>query len=303
MFDLVIVGGGPAGITAGIYAARKKLDTLLITEDFVGQTGMAFNIENYPGFKSIRGMDLITRMKEHLEEFDIQTEKDKVGRVKKKNGDFHLTTKKGGKFKSKAVIVATGRDPRPLEVPGEKEFMGKGVGYCVTCDGPLYSGKKVAVVGGGNCGLEAALELGAYTEHVYLLEICEESPGDELLQERVRQKENIDLLLRAKTKEIKGEKMVASLVYEDLEAGKEKEIEVAGVFIEVGYVPATGFLNDLVEFNERDEVKINARTNMTKTEGLFGAGDVTNIPYKQMVVAAGEGAKAALSAYKYLRDN
>ncbi len=301
MFDLIIVGGGPAGITAGIYAARKKLNTLLITEDFIGQTGKAFDIENYPGFESIRGIDLVGRFKEHLLKFEVKTKHGKVTRIKNKKNIFQVTIEAGDKFEARAVIVATGRDPRPLEVPGEKELLGRGVGYCVTCDGPLFSGKKVAVVGGGNSGLEAALELGSYCEHVYLLEIREKPAGDELLQSQIEKEDNIDLLTRVKTKEIKGEKWVSSLVYEDLASNKEKEIGVEGVFIEVGYTPATGFANALVDFNDWDEIVVDPRKNMTKTKGLFAAGDVTDIPYKQIVVAVGEGAKAALSAYQYLK--
>ncbi len=301
MFDLIIVGGGPAGITAGIYAARKKLNTLLVTEDFVGQTGKAFDVENYPGFKSIRGIDLIGRFKEHLLKFEIETEHGKVTKIEKEKDTFQVRTEAGDKFNTRAVIIATGRDPRPLEVPGEKELLGRGVGYCVTCDGPLFSGKKVAVIGGGNSGLEAALELGTYCQHVYLLEIEKKPAGDELLQSQIKEKDNIDLLTQVKTKEIKGEKEVSSLVYEDLTSGAEKEIEVEGVFIEVGYAPATGFANALVDFSDWDEIIVDPRTNMTKTKGLFGAGDVTDVPYKQVVVAVGEGAKAALSAYQYLK--
>ncbi len=302
MFDLIIIGGGPAGITAAIYAARKKLKTLLLTKDFVGQVGKAFDVSNYPGFKKIRGVELIARFKEHMQEFEVEVEERKVSRVQKEGDTFGVKTEEGDEFKAGAVIVATGRDPRPLEVPGEKRLLGHGVGYCVTCDGPLFSGKKVAVVGAGNSGLEAALELSTYCEHVYVLEIREEPVGDELLQGKVRKRENIDLFVQAKTKEIKGEEKVSSIVYEDLAEGEEKELEVAGVFIGIGYTPATGFLKDLVEFNDWDEVVINPENNMTKTEGLFAAGDVTDVSYKQIVVAAGEGSKAALAAYKYLKE-
>lgn len=302
MFDLIIVGGGPAGITAGIYAARKKLNTLLITEDFVGQTGKAFDVENYPGFKKIRGIDLIERFKEHLLKFEVETKHGKVSKIEKEKDIFKVRIEAGGQFESRAVIIATGRDPRPLEVPGEKELLGRGVGYCVTCDGPLFSGKKVAVVGGGNSGLEAALELSTYCRHVYLLEIKKEAAGDELLQAQIKEKDNIDLLTQAKTKKIRGKDQVSSLVYEDLTSHAEKEVEVEGVFIEVGYMPATGFVDALVDFNDWDEVVVDPRTNMSKTKGLFAAGDVTDVPYKQIVVAVGEGAKAALSAYKYLKN-
>lgn len=299
---MIIVGGGPAGITAGIYAARKKIGTLLLTEDFVGQVGEAFDIENYPGFKKIRGAELMEKLEEHLREFEVEVREGVKVEGVKKGEDFFEVRGEEEKFKAETVILATGRDPRPLEVPGEEELLGRGVSYCVTCDGPLFSGKKVAVVGGGNSGLEAALELATYCRHVYVLELGKEPAGDELLEEKIGKKENIELFTEAKTKRIKGEEEVESLVYEDLGSGERKELEVQGVFIEVGYLPATDFVKDLVGFNEWDEIEIDLETTETETEGLFAAGDVSSVRDKQIVVAAGEGAKAALSVARYLRE-
>ncbi|GAG10558.1 unnamed protein product, partial [marine sediment metagenome] len=193
-------------------------------------------------------------------------------------------------------------DPRPLEVPGEKEFLGRGVGYCVTCDGPLFAGKEVAVVGGGNSGFEAAIELSKYCPKVYILHSGSKPKADELAQERVGKNKKIEIILNAKTKEIKGDKFVNLLIYEDAPSKKIKELLVKGVFVQIGYVPATGFLKGLVDFNKKDEIKIDAVTCETKTPGLFAAGDVTNAPVKQIIVAAGDGCKAALSAYKYLQN-
>ncbi len=302
MWDVVIVGGGPAGITAGIYAARKKMKCLLITEDFTGQLGKAFTVRNYPGFKKIRGADLLKRFQEQMKEFDVEIKKgEKVKKVKKKDSLFHISTGEGD-YQAKSVIIATGRDPRPLEVPGEKKLLGKGVTYCVTCEGSLYSGKEVAVVGGGNSGLEAALELSSYCRKVHLLEVEKQPAGDELLLEKIRENEKIELHFQAMTEKIEGEKEVEALTFKDLESGQKKKLEVEGVFIEVGYVPATDFVNNLVEFSRWDEVTVDLATCETKTEGLFAAGDVSNIRDKQIVTAAGQGATAAISAYKHVKS-
>lgn len=302
MYDLIIIGGGPAGITAGIYAVRKKLETLLITLDFIGQVGKSFLIENYPGFKEIKGSELAGKLREHIKGFDIELkEGEKVSKIEKKKDIFVVKTSQK-EYKSRTVIVATGRDPRPLEVQGEKKFLGKGVSYCVTCDGPLFSGKTVAVIGGGNSGFEAALELGGYCKRVYILERGSTIVADEVLQEKVTKSKNVEVLLNTDTKEIKGEEFVKSLIYQNLKEKKKKEIKVEGVFVQVGYIPATGYVKNLVDFNDQDEIKIDPHTNRTRTQGLFAAGDVTDIKIKQIITAAGEGAKAALSAYKYLQD-
>jgi len=303
MYDLIIIGGGPAGITAGIYAARKKLNTLLISRDFIGQVGKAFLIENYPGLEDIRGVDLAGRFRKHLEKFKLDIkEGEEVSKVsKRKEGGFEVKTSRNKIFLARAVIVAAGRDPRPLEVPGEKEFLGRGVSYCTTCDAPLFRGKKVVVIGGGNSGFEAALELSRYCSSVYILEYGSKPMADELTQEKVKKNKKIKILLNADTKEIKGENFVSSIIYQDRQTKEQKEIPTQGVFIQIGTIPATGFVKGLVDFNERDEIKIDPRTCATKTPGLFAAGDATDVLVKQIVVAASEGAKAALSAYKYLQ--
>lgn len=304
MFDLIIIGAGPAGITAGIYAARKKLKTLLITEDFLGQVSKAFLIENWPGEPGIVGLDLIKKFKEHLNKFEIETKQgEKISRVLKSEKIFEVKTKEGNLYQAKAVIVATGRDPRPLEVPGEKEFLGRGVGYCVVCDGPLFEGKTVAVIGGGNSGFEAALDLIKYCPKIYLLHHQNKPAADELAQERVKKESKIKLVLNAKTREIKGQDFVESLVYEDKTSGEQKELPLQGVFIQIGLIPATGFVKDLVDFNQWDEIVVDLATGATKTPGLFAAGDATQNPIKQIVVAAADGCKAALSAYQYLQED
>jgi len=304
MYDVIIIGGGPAGIAAGIYAARKKLNTLLISKDFIGQAGRAFLVENYPGFEEIMGADLMKKFSQHLAKFEIDiNEGEEVSKIsKRKDGAFEVRTSQKDRYSAKAIIIASGRDPRPLEIPGEKEFLGRGISYCVTCDGPLFAGKTVAVIGGGNSGFGAALELSRYCSKIYILEAGPKPKADELSQERAKKIKKIKVLLNAASKEIKGKKLVESLIYQDLETKRQRTLKVEGVFVQIGSLPATGFVKGLVSFNKRDEIKINPRTNETKTPGVFAAGDVTDIPVKQIIVAAAEGAKAALSAYQYLQS-
>ena len=301
MYDLIIIGGGPAGISAGIYASRKKLNTLIIAKNFISQAGWATSIENYPGFMEISGMDLMARFREHLGKFAIDiNEGEEVKQIEKEGDIFRVHTSEKDSYLTKAVIIASGRDPRPLEVPGEKEYIGKGVSYCVTCDGPIFSGKTVAVIGGGNSGFYAARELSKYCAKIYILENTDKAKADEMIQEQIKQTNNVELIINAKAVEIKGSNFVSELIYKDQLSNENKALIVSGVFIEIGSIPATGFLKGLVEFNNRDEIIVDLETGQTKTAGLFAAGDVTDIKYKQIVIACGEGAKTALSAYEYL---
>lgn len=302
MYDLLIIGGGPAGITAGIYGARKKLKTLILSKDFVGQVGKSFMVENYPGFEEIEGTELIKKFKKHLEKFKPDIKEEEVVEIKKEKDFFKLKTTAKNDYSAKAVIITSGRDPRPLKVPGEKKFMGKGVSFCVTCDGPLFTGKTVAVVGGGNSGSTAALELVKYCPKVYLLEVSPKLRADEIIQEKVKASKKIEVLFSSVLKEIKGKDFVESMIYQNQNSKKIIEISLKGIFVEIGSIPAISFLKDLVDFTERSEIKIDSKTSSTKTTGLFAAGDVTDVKYKQIVIASGEGAKAALSAYEYLQD-
>jgi len=303
MYDLIIVGGGPAGITAGIYAARQKLNTLLITKGFAGQMARkAVAIENYPGFESTSGLELIQKFESHLRKHKIDIEKDTVNKIKKKDKVFSVLTGSKKEFQSKTIIIASGADPRPLEVPGEKEFIGKGVSYCVACDAPLYANKKVAVIGGGNSGFEAALALSSWAEKIYIMETSAKPRADESNQENAKKSGKIEVITNTAVKKIQGKNFVESLVYQDQKSKKLINLEVGGVFVEIGYQPATAFVKGLVDFNERDEIMVNSKTGETKTPGLFAAGDVNDIPYKQVVIAAGEGAKAALAVSNFLRN-
>lgn len=302
MYDLIIVGGGPAGITAGIYAARQKLNTLLITKGFAGQIARkAVAIENYPGFESTSGLELIQKFESHLKKHKIDIEKDTVNKIRKAGKNFLVLTGSKKEFQSKTVIIASGADPRPLEVPGEKEFIGKGVSYCVACDAPLYANKKVAVIGGGNSGFEAALALSSWAEKIYIMEASLKPRADESNQEKARKTGKIEVITDAALKKIEGGNFVESLVYQDQKSKKLIDLKIGGVFVEIGSQPATFFVKGLVDFNEKDEIVVDPKTGETKTPGLFAAGDVNDVPYKQVVIAAGEGAKAALAVSNYLQ--
>lgn len=301
MRDVIIIGGGPAGTVSAIYGARKNLDTLLLTKDFIGQLGNAGVIENWPGEIEITGPELISNFREHVENYDVDIKEEKVGEVIKKE-DFFIVKSEEKEYKAKAVIVATGRNPRPLKIPGEKDYVGKGVSYCVTCDGALFKGKSTVVVGGGNAGLEGALELSEYVKDVTILEVRDELAADEFLIERAKNRESISIKTKAKPKRVEGDDFVNGLKFTDLESDEEEIIETDAIFVQVGSIPATDLLNNLVEYNEKGEVKIDSRTCQTATDGLFAAGDVTDVRDKQVVVATGEGCKALLSAYNYIKN-
>jgi thioredoxin-disulfide reductase len=303
IYDLIIVGGGPAGITAGIYASRQRMKTLLITKEFGGQmTEKATEVCNYPGFPRISGSELIEKFVDHLkaQEF-VEIKMAEAEKIEKEGDIFTVTTTETEKIQAKSVIVATGADPRPLEVAGEKEYIGKGVSYCVTCDGPVFKNKAVAIIGGGNCGLEAALFMQNYATKIYVLEFGSELKADQENKTEIEKSDKIEVIYNAKTTEIKGQQMVSAIVYEDQKTKEIKTLEVQGVFIEIGTQPATALVKGLVDFSKRDEIISDNETFMTKTPGLFAAGDNNSGPYKQIVTAAGEGCKTALAAYDYLR--
>ena len=302
-YELIIIGGGPAGITAGIYASRLGLKTLLITKSFGGQiASKAVAIKNYPGFESISGPDLVQKMVSHLKAQEIDIEIDEVLSLKKKDKDFLVSSKNKKDFLAKALILATGADPRPLEVPGEKEFIGKGVSYCSLCDGPLFKDKTVAIIGGGNAGFETAIFLSKIAKKIYILEFGPEPKAFETNQKIAKASGKLEIIINVELKEIKGGKFVESIVYQDRKIKKDKTLKVKGVFVEVGYEPATSYVKGLVEFNKRDEIKIKLETCETSTPGIFAAGDLNEGTAKQIVTAAGEGAKAALAAHNFIKS-
>ncbi|XUW99985.1 MAG: FAD-dependent oxidoreductase [Dehalogenimonas sp.] len=292
--DIIIVGGGPAAITSAIYAARMKRCVWMLYEVLAGQASLTSNIENYTGFRMISGSDFTDTLQDHLDDYDLQPMKEKVLEVRKNDGLFEVKTG-GNLYKSKAVIVASGARHRELGVPGEKELLGHGVAYCVICDAPFFRNKDVAVVGGGNSALTTALELVKYASRIYLLSKNEVLMGEQTLIQAVKASEKIEFVPSAKILKITGDKFVNGIEFEV--KGAPKNLEVRGVFIEIGYIPNSEIID--VKKNDRNEIIINER-NETSEAGLFAAGDVTNIEIKQIVVAAGEGAKAALAASQYL---
>jgi NADH-dependent peroxiredoxin subunit F len=303
IYDLIIIGGGPAGITAGIYAARQKLKTLLITKSFGGQMAKkAVPIENYPGFEKISGLNLIKKFEKHLKNQDIKIKQTGIRKVKKSVKNFLVETTDKNFFKAKSVIVASGADPRPLEVPGEKKFIGRGVSYCTTCDAPLFANKKVAVIGGGNSGLEAAIFLAEWVKKVYILEYAPEIMAEQAVFEKVKKIGKIEIITSVNLKKVQGNNFVQSIIYQNRGAKKNILLEVDGIFVEIGYQPATSFVKGLVNFNKKDEIIADPKTMQTKTPGLFAAGDVSDVVYKQIVIAAGEGCKAVLSVSNYLHN-
>ena len=288
-------------MTAGIYASRKKLKTLLIAKNFGGlMSGKAVTIENYPGFEEISGSELIERFEKHLRKQNVDVEKDSIAQMERSGQGFSVLTEKKKEFQSQAVIVASGSEPRTLGLKEEKDFIGRGVSYCSTCDGPMFLNKTVAVVGGGNSAFETAVFLTNYSKKIYVLEAGKELRADEILQEKAKKTGKVEVMTGVLVKKIEGEKFVKSLVFE--QNNELKNLEVQGIFVEIGYSPATSFVKDLADLNERGEIIIDFKNNQTRTPGLFAAGDSSSIPFKQIVIAAGEGAKAALSVYNYLQN-
>ncbi len=322
LYDLVIIGGGPAGITAGIYAARKKLRILLLTKDFLGQVAKTSEVDNWPGTPGVSGMKLMKSFEKHLKKFaplsPIEGKGDfseqdlyilegevvfKVQRNRKRKGQFLVKTASNKQFSARAIIAAPGRDPRHLNIPGEKKFTGRGISYCPTCDAPFFKDKHVAVVGGGNSGFESALDLAKYAAKIFIFERGARVIADEILQERVKKQKHIEIHLNKEMKEIVGNGNVQALIYQDLVNKKTFQVPLNGVFIEIGSIPAAGFLKGLVDFNKKNEIKIDPATCATSVKGIFAAGDVNDNPHKQIVTAVGDGCRAALAAYDYLQNN
>jgi len=300
MYDVIIIGGGPAAISAGIYAARKKVKTLIVTKDWGGQMASAPEIRNYPGFDSITGVDLNNKFVEHLKKNEIEIkEGEEVREVGLTDKKIVEVKTKDNTYQGKVLIMTTGRVAKKLGVPGEEKFFGKGVTYCATCDAPLFQDKKVAVIGGANAGLATAKELTAYASKIYILEAGKQLKADKILQDEIKKIDKIEVITNAKVSEIKGDKFVTGLVYSNGTEGKDKELAIQGVFLAIGSLANSSFMKNLVELNEQGEIKIDER-NSTSQPNIFAAGDTTNVSHKQIVIAAGEGAKAALNAYDYL---
>lgn len=302
IYDLIIIGAGPAGVAAGIYAARQRLKILVVSKDVGGQVAKkAVDIENYPGFEKISGPDLVELYHKNIAANELEIAEDEVIDIKKENGDFSVAAKSGKEYKATAVIIASGAESKKIGIPGEEEFAGKGVSYCSLCDGPVFKNKVVAVIGGGNNGFESALFLSNYVPKVYVLEYGDTVNADPENQEMVSHHKNIEIITSAKALRIEGRVFVNAIFYEDRKTGQEKKLDVSGVFVEIGYSPATQFARNLVELDDKNQIVFDPKTLQTKTPGLFSAGDCNVGKYKQIVMASGQGAMAALSAYEYIK--
>ena len=299
-YDLLILGGGPAAMSAAVYAARKMMDLAIITKDFGGQVRETSEVENWLGFQSINAKDLADSFEEHVKSFDMAVSLGTAATEVKKEADtFKALTDDGKMYSSRTLILATGKRHRPLNVPGEKELVGRGVAYCATCDAPFFKGKKVVVAGGGNSAFTTAIDLLKVEADVTLVNFIKGWQADEALQERVKQTDRVSLLDYHQVVRIEGEGKVTAVVVKSREKEKDEKLDTDGIFVEIGLLPNNGSFKNLVELNEQGEVIVDCSCK-TSVEGLFGAGDVTTVPHKQIVIAAGEGAKAALSAYNYL---
>ncbi len=301
LYDLAIVGGGPAGLTAGVYAARKKLDTLLVSRDIGGQTLLTSDIENYMGYHYISGKELAAKFEEQVKAYPIDIAVgEEVVSLGKGGEDFVLTTATRKEIRARAVIVATGKRSRPLNVPGERELVGRGVSYCAVCDAPLFSGKDVAVIGAGNSGATAVVDLIKIADRVYVVDIMPGWRADPVLVERIAAAgAKVKAYFGHEVVRIEGRDRVEGIVIRPRGGGEEVRLPVQGVFIEIGLIPNSDLAKGFLALNEAGEIVVDCRCR-TSVPGVFAAGDVTDVPEKQVIIAAGEGAKAALSAYAYL---
>jgi alkyl hydroperoxide reductase subunit F len=300
MYEIIIVGGGPAGMSASVYAARKRLNTLLITSDIGGQVNWTSGVENYLGYQFIEGADLIGKFQKQVNQFPIDQKIGvKVSQIKKIDGGFEVISESGEIFQGKAVVLASGKRPRLLNVEGEKELTGRGVTYCATCDGPVFAGQKVAVIGGGNSAIEAALDMVKVAEHVDMVSVTPLT-GDPIMIEKLADAKNLTIYTNYQTEKILGQGLTEGIIIKEIKTGDTKQLDDTGIFVEIGLEPNSDMVKDLLKLNEYGEVPINIACE-TEIPGFFAAGDVTIVPEKQIVIAAGEGAKAALQAHRYLQ--
>lgn len=306
MYDLIIIGAGPAGIAGGVYASRKKLNTLFVTKEWGGQSTVSPDIQNWIGTTNISGEQLAKDLENHLRTYANDTLEIKEGigattSTKNEDGSITVTFEDGSDATAKALLIGTGSKRRHLKVPGAEEFENKGLTYCATCDGPLFSGQDVVVIGGGNAGFETAAQLLAYAKSVTLLHHRDQFKADPVTVEKVLAHENMTGILNANTTSIKGENFVSGITYKDETSGEEKELAVGGVFVEIGMIPNTDFVKNLVEIDEYNRVTIDPWTQKTSTPGVWAAGDCTNIRYHQNNISAGDAVRALEDIYMELK--
>ena len=304
-FDVLVIGGGPAGASAAIYAARKGIRTGLVAERFGGQVSDTVGIENFISVKYTEGPQLVAHLEEHVKEYGVDIMKtQKVVAVRKNpDGLSEVELANGAVLATKSLIMSTGARWREMNVPGEQEYRTKGVAYCPHCDGPLFKGKKVAVIGGGNSGIEAAIDLSGIVEHVTVLEFSDTLRADAVLVKKAENTKNITIIRQAMTTEVLGDgQRVVGLKYKDRATDETHVVDLAGIFVQIGLVPNTEFLKDTIQLTERGEIVIDDH-GQTSVPGIFAAGDCTNVPYKQIIISMGAGATAALGAFDYLIRN
>jgi alkyl hydroperoxide reductase subunit F len=298
VFDVLIIGAGPAGLTAGVYCARKLLKTLIISENIGGQASESWAIENYMGYRMITGDDLMRKFEEQVRLLDLHLEIDKVLILDRSGNEFIVNTATGAAYRARAVILAQGKQPRKLGVEGEDRYLGRGLSVCSTCDGPLFRDKVVAIIGGGNSALQTAIEMSGIAREVHLV-VRSTIKADESYIKVYEQKANIVTHKNSIVSKLQGNSLLTGITLKDRTSGKETELSVDGVFAEIGWIPNSAFLEGFVDMNQEKEVIIDIDCH-TSVPGILAAGDITNIRTKQIITAAGEGAKAALSAYDYL---
>ncbi len=296
-YDVVIVGAGPAGLTAGVYCSRKMLNSIIISENIGGQALESWAIENYMGYRMITGEDLMKKFEEQVRTLHTRLELDKVTAITKDDGLFTISTVSGNTIKAKAVILTQGNRPRKLGVANEEQYLGRGLSICSTCDGPLYKGKRIAVVGGGNSALQTAVEMSDIAQSVILI-VRSTIRADPVYTEKLKEKKNITVYTGSHVSSLQGEKFLLGITIKD-EQGKEQTISLDGVFIEIGWLPNTDMVENLVQLNEKKEIIVDINGH-TSIPGIYAAGDVTSVKSKQIVIAAGDGAKAALEAFEYI---
>jgi alkyl hydroperoxide reductase subunit F len=304
MYQLVIIGGGPAGVAAGVYAARKKLKAALVAESFGGQSITSDSIQNWIGTPSVTGLELAEKLEQHVrtyaEDLDI-IDGDRVeSMAKQADGTFVLATRGGRSLETQAVLVASGSRRRKLGIPGEAAFDGKGVVYCSTCDAPIFKDKVVAVVGGGNAGLEAVIDLLPYAKKIYLLDRSGVLKGDPVTQEKALTSEKVERVSNVTVQEVIGDKFVNALKYKENATGEEKTLTLEGVFVEIGALPNSDLVGDLVKKNERGEVVVDHKTQQSSDPRIWAVGDVSDVLYKQNNISAGDAVKAVLNIYDTL---
>ncbi|MGM0167685.1 alkyl hydroperoxide reductase subunit F [Enterococcus sp. AZ135] len=298
-FDVLVIGGGPAGASSAIYAARKGIKTGMVVETFGGQVLETLGIENVIGTPYVEGPQLMRQVEEHVKQYDVDIMKGQRAKSIKKNDLIEVELENGAQLKAKTAVLSTGARWRAINVPGEKEFKNKGIAYCPHCDGPLFKDKEVVVIGGGNSGIEAAIDLAGLAKHIYVLEFLPELKADKVLQEKLYSLTNVTVITNAATKEITGSSHVEALTYTDRLTNEEHTLNVEGVFILIGLMPNTEWLTGSVDLSDRGEILVD-KHGATNVEGIFAAGDCTDSAYKQIIISMGSGATAALGAFDYL---